>query len=272
MAIGGPWLAAMLAPMARPFLTARWANLAIVTYAVPPALLAPLLPPGSELVLDERDDLGVLGAAPGHTALVSLVAFEFLSTRVMGIRWPTLVNFPEINLRFYVRQGDHRGVMFVKEIVPRRIIAAIARRWYDEPYVCAPIEARISQTARHVQAEYRLHWPGSGIQSIRAVGDKPSLRPKSGSLEHWIKEHQWGFTRRAGVTGGAWVYEVIHPIWSIFPLVEADVQFDFGAVYGSTWAGLTTAKPVSVVLAAGSEVAVFPRQRTVHVRWPVKRG
>ena len=33
----------------RPFLTARWSNLAIVTWEVPPALLEPHLPAGLEL-------------------------------------------------------------------------------------------------------------------------------------------------------------------------------------------------------------------------------
>lgn len=258
--------------MARPFLTARWSNLAVVTYAVPPAVLTPYLPPGSGLVLDERDDLEPLGAAPGSTALVSLVAFEFLETRVLGIRWPGHVNFPEINLRFYVRQGDHRGVMFIREIVPRRLIAGIAQKLYDEPYVCAPIEARINQTPRRVEAEYRLAWPGAGMQTIRAVGDKPPLRPESSTLEHWIKEHQWGFTAKKGRTSGCWVYEVIHPMWSIYPLVEADVSFDFGAVYGRAWAPLAAARPISVLLAAGSEVAVYPRRDSVQVRWPVRRG
>lgn len=258
--------------MARPFLTARWSNLVIATYAVPPALLAPFLPAGSGLVLDERNDLERLGAAPGETALVSLVAFEFLETRVMGIRWPGHVNFPEINLRFYVRQGDHRGVMFIREIVPRRIIAEVARRWYDEPSVCAPIEARINQSARRVEAEYRLAWPGAGTQVIRAIGDKPPLRPEASTLEHWIKEHQWGFTAKRGGAAGSWVYEVIHPMWSIYPLVEADISFDFAAVYGRPWAPLSAARPVSVLLAVGSEVAVYPRRDSVKVRWPVRRG
>lgn len=259
-------------PMARPFLTARWSNLAIVTYAVPPAALAPYLPPGSGLTLDERDDLEALGAPPGHTALVSLVAFEFLETRVLGIRWPGLVNFPEINLRFYVRQGDHRGVMFIREIVPRRLIAEVARRWYDEPYVCAPIEARINHTTRRVEAEYRMPWPGAGTQMIRLIGDKPPLRPEKSTFEHWIKEHQWGFTPKKGGAAGSWVYEVIHPMWSIYPLVEADVALDFGRVYGPEWGFLSGSQPVSVVLAAGSEVAVYPRRDAVRVRWPVRRG
>src|SRR5262245_66568512 len=84
----------------RPFLTARWQNLFLATYAVPPALLEPRLPPG--LALDLRD---------GH-AFVSLVAFEFLDTHVWGIGWPGCRNFTELNLRYYVQFGRERGVVF----------------------------------------------------------------------------------------------------------------------------------------------------------------
>jgi hypothetical protein len=189
----------------------------------------------------------------------------------LGVRWPGLINFPEINLRFYVRKGEHRGVMFIKEIVPRRLISAVARRVYDEPYCCAPIEARITQTPNQIEAHYRLAWPGIGTQHIRVRGDKPPVLPDVLSLDHWIKEHQWGFTGRPGLAGGAWVYEVIHPVWTTHPLIEADVRMDFACVYGPQWASLNHAKPVSVVFAVGSEISVFPRQRTLHVRWPVRQ-
>ncbi|MBX3404033.1 MAG: DUF2071 domain-containing protein [Phycisphaeraceae bacterium] len=142
--------------MMRPFLTARWRSLAIVTYAVDPARLTPFLPRGKGFTLDTRDDLADRGGPRGESAMVSLVAFEFLDTRVFGIRWPTLVNFPEINLRFYVRRGDQRGVMFLREIVPRAAISFVARRFYGEPYVTAPIEAAITQNDRHIWAEYAL--------------------------------------------------------------------------------------------------------------------
>ena len=258
--------------MARPFLTARWANLAIVTYAVPPQVLAAHVPAGADIVLDKRHDLEQYGAPPGHTALVSLVAFEFLSTRVMGVRWPMFTNFPEINLRFYVRQAGHRGVMFIREIVPRAVIAAIARRLYNEPYVCAPIETRITQTPSTIEARYTLTWPRVGPQTVRIVADKPSLRPDPSSLDHWIKEHNWGFTAKGPGRAGAWVYEVVHPVWSVYPVVQAEVAFDFGAVYGPDWGWLSWTKPVSVVLAVGSEVAVYSRQEGIQVRWPVRRG
>jgi hypothetical protein len=61
-------------------------------------------------------------------------------------------------------------------------------------------------------------------------------------------------------------------MWSIYPLVEADVALDFERVYGPEWGFLSGSQPVSVVLAAGSEVAVYPRRDVVKVRWPVRRG
>lgn len=75
----------------RPFLTARWQHLCLLNYAVDPARLQPRLPEGLEL-----DTLA-------GEAYMSLVAFDFLDTRVLGIPWPFYRNFPEINLRFYVR-------------------------------------------------------------------------------------------------------------------------------------------------------------------------
>src|SRR3954469_19204610 len=117
---------------AMPFLTARWSNLCLFTYAVPRELLERRLPPGLEL--DRRDDLE-------GEAFVSLVAFDFLDTRVLGVPWPGFRNFAELNLRFYVRHGEERGVVFVREFVPQRLVAWMARTLYQEPYQAAPLTA-----------------------------------------------------------------------------------------------------------------------------------
>lgn len=253
----------MLNRMARPFLTARWANLAIVTYAVDPALLEPFLPRDSGIVLDTRDDLASRGGPDGPAALISLVAFEFLDTRVFGIRWPTLVDFPEINLRFYVRRGQDRGVMFLREIVPRAAISLVARLFYSEPYVTAPIRAEVRQTPDTISAEYRLDWPsrdsprGKFGHVLRVTAGLPDQMAASDSLEHWIKEHRWGFTARP--RGGAWVYEVSHPVWAHYPNASAHLRWNFGEVYGPRWAFLADAAPVSTLLAKGSDIAVYPR-------------
>src|SRR5678815_3083384 len=110
----------------RKFLTAKWHDLIMANYEVDSAVLVPLVPRGTELDLfDGR-------------CFVSLVGFMFLDTRVFDFLIPFHVNFEEVNLRFYVkRETDNevrRGVVFIKEIVPRAAIATVARVVYGEPY------------------------------------------------------------------------------------------------------------------------------------------
>src|SRR3989442_9486339 len=132
----------------RPFLTARWSKLAILTWEAPPALLEPHLPAGLEL--DRRD-----GAA-----FASLVAFDFLDTRVLGIPWPGFTRFPEVNLRFYVRRGERRGVVFIREFVPQAIVAWLARALYHEPYLGAPLERSVGADPGALAPAPRRRWRG----------------------------------------------------------------------------------------------------------------
>lgn len=236
--------------MGMPFLTAHWANLFLATYPVPPELLQPRVPPGCELEL--RDGL----------ALCSLVAFEFKDTRVFGIPWPGYRDFPELNLRFYVRRGEERGVVFVREFVPLRLVAKMARWLYNEPYVYAPLEGAITDNASHITAEYALHF-GGREHVLRATGSRPSFVPACDSFDHALKEHRWGY----GITrqGVPLRYEVIHPTWDIYPVQMYHIDVDWGLLYGPEWKFLNTASPCSTILAVGSAVAVQPLGRLAAV-------
>lgn len=232
----------------RPFLTARWSNLFLATYVVPEELLTPRLPPGLEL--DRRD---------GH-AFASLVAFDFLDTRVLGVPWPGYRDFPELNLRFYVRAGDRRGVVFVREFVPPRLVAFLARLLYNEPYRSAPISSRMVEAGDMLTAVYALTWQGKR-HTLRATGAKPPARIDASGVEHFFKEHVWGFgrTRR----GWTLCYEVSHPEWEVYPVREYAIDLDWAAVYGPEWGVMQGAEPYSTVLAVGSAVAVYPKGRLV---------
>lgn len=227
-----------------PFLTARWTNVLLATFAVPPDLLTPHLPPGLEL--DTRD---------GH-AFASLVCFDFLDTRVLGVPWPGFRNFPEVNLRFYVRRGDERGVVFVREFVPQRLVAWMARTLYNEPYVATTMSSSVVDEPDCIRVEHRLTFAGR-THAMRAIGNKPTYVPGPESVEAFFKEHHWGYgkTRR----GRTLRYHVWHPVWSVYPVREAHVDLDWGAVYGREWAVMQQATPVSTVLAVGSEIAVYPK-------------
>src|SRR5262249_25822872 len=227
-----------------PFLTARWSNLFLATYAVPPSLLAKRLPPGLEL--DTRDG----------QAFVSLVAFDFLDTRVFGVPWPGYRNFAELNLRFYVRHGTGRGLMFVREFVPQRLIAWMARAIYNEPYQSAPLHSTVREGPDSLTVVHELRWAGRA-HTIRATGAKPGHLPENTSVEHFFKEHRWGYglTRR----GQCIRYGVVPPGWEGYPVRGYTVDLDWGRVYGPEWEGLAKAAPYSTILAAGSPIAVYPK-------------
>jgi len=108
----------------------------MLNYEVPPEILRPFVPAGTEL-----------DSWQGRT-FASVVGFLFLDTRVRGIAVPGHRDFEEVNLRFYVRRkaedGWRRGVVFVKEIVPRYAIATTARLFYGEKYVCLPMRHSIT--------------------------------------------------------------------------------------------------------------------------------
>jgi uncharacterized protein YqjF (DUF2071 family) len=230
--------------MARPFLTATWSNLFLATYPVPPDLLRPRLPPG--LDLDTRRG----------QAFVSLVAFQFIDTRVLGVSLPGWRRFPELNLRYYVRHGDDRGVVFIREFVPSRLVAWVARRVYNEPYKVAPFHSNLRETLGSLTAEYRLQYAGRG-HTLEVTGKRPGQRLPESSTEHFFKEHRWGFgiSRR----GRALRYEVVHPIWETYPVYTFRVDLDWARVYGPDWAFLNGAVPTSTIFAAGSPIAVYPK-------------
>lgn len=239
------------------FLTARWLNLAIFSFPAPHDVLEPLLLPGLQLDTRDGDD----------RAFVSLVAFEFADTRLRGMRIPGHVNFPEVNLRFYARApaasglpfGD-RGVVFIRELVPRRLVSLTARLLYNEPYETARMSSRTEIDSDRISVEHHIHLRGR--HHIRVSGSLPPIRQSDDSTAHWFKEHRWGFGRSRTNPARLLRYEIVHPTWDTYPVTDHRLSIDFAALYGPQWAFLNAAAPMSVLLAAGSEVAVYPCRTT----------
>ncbi len=230
----------------KPFLTACWRRLILAQYETDPAILAPHIPAG--LTLDTWQG----------RPFVSVVAFEFMGTRVRGLRVPGCENFAEVNLRLYVTDGERRGVCFVRELVPSRLTALVARVVYNEPYARARMHAATRLWPGSFAIEHRFRFGGADHR-IHAAVDADARTPPEGSLEHHFKEHEWGFgrTRRGEPT----VYRVVHPVWRTHRVREASVQIDAARLYGERWGWLTGREPDSVVVAEGSEVAVYPYAR-----------
>jgi len=241
-------------PPERPLLTAEWRHLVLLQYTADPAVLAPLVPYGTEL-----------DSWQGR-ALVSMVGFRFLRVRVLGVSIPFHTDFDEVNLRFYVRrrvaEGWRRGVVFVREIVPRRAVALVARLLYGEPYLALPMRHLIEmpETPPGAGGRVRYEWrQGGQWQSIAAETDGPPAAPPPGSEEEFVTEHYWGYTRRRG--GGTAEYQVAHPRWDVWRARRVRLTCDAAALYGAPFAAVLAAEPVSAFIAAGSAVAVFRGRR-----------
>ena len=231
----------------RPFLTADWLNVAAVTFAADEAQLRPYLPDGATI--------DTLEGSPR----VSLVAFEFRRTRVRGLAIPRHIAFPEINLRFYVRYGGERGVVFIRELVPRRAIALVARRLYNEPYECVPMECGVERTANGGVLVWHRFGSGGSVLAVR--GAPEAVVPKAGSAAHWLTDHSLGVGRHRD--GTTLLYNVAHPTWALREVTDVSLDVDFGAVYGPEWAWLRDAKASHRSLAVGSPITVSRPQRAL---------
>jgi hypothetical protein len=217
----------------------------MINYAIDPAVLQPLVPRGTEL-----------DSFAGVT-YVSVVGFQFLKTRVLRIPFPFHQNFEEVNLRFYVRQkcrdGWRRGVVFVRELVPRRAIAFVARTFYGEPYLALPMRHHLEHGASGFTARYE--WRRGGTwESLEVTGAGEPQEIAPGSLAEFITEHYWGYTTRAK---GSTQYEVQHPRWRAWTSREARLEADIAALYGPQFVEALSAPPASAFLAEGSPVAVL---------------
>ena len=228
------------------FLTAEWRNLIFANYPIDRRVLEPLVPYGTEL--DEFD-----GVCYG-----SLVGFYFQKVRMFGrVAVPLHTEFEEFNLRFYVRRktesGWKRGVVFVKEIVPKRAIAVVARTLYGEPYATHPMRhtQTVDTDSQHIGYEWRM---GRNWNHIHVSANRAGHALVPGSEEAFITEHYWGYTGRG--PGRTSEYEVVHPQWRIFPVTDHNIHCDVAKLYGPAFAPFFEQAPNSIFLADGSSVAI----------------
>jgi uncharacterized protein YqjF (DUF2071 family) len=231
------------------FLTAEWRNLVMANYKIDPKALVSYLPAHTELDLFEGD------------SYVSLVGFLFQNTKIKSIGFPFHRTFEEINLRFYVRHkvdGQwRRGVVFVKEIVPKVIITLIANGLYDENYVTLPTQHVWQEKDDTLFVQYK--WKYRTWNSIEVLAEKQNISPMEGSQEEFITEHYWGYAQNK--RGFTTEYGVEHPKWRIHPVLDHKIACDFLALYGDLLANAMEPGPSSIFLAEGSKIKVMEGRR-----------
>jgi len=221
----------------------------MLNFVVDPKILAPLVPPGTEIDFEN-----------GETFL-SVVGFLFLDTRLLGLPIPLHRDFEEVNLRFYVRKKSadtwRRGVVFVREFVPKRAIATIARAFYGEPYVALPMKHQIDHVDLKLSVEYSWR-RGSKWESLKMTASGEPQTIPAGSHADFITEHYWGYTC---VRGGCSEYRIEHPRWKTWNADTFELSADIAAVYGEKFTEPLSATPRSAFIADGSPIEVLLREQ-----------
>jgi uncharacterized protein YqjF (DUF2071 family) len=232
------------------FLKAEWKNLALFNYEVDREILEKYLPEGTEIDIWN------------NKCYISLVGFMFKNTKVLGIKVPFHVDFEEVNLRFYVKRFENgewkRGVVFIKEIVPKKAITFIANTLYQEHYETQKMRHEIIESNNTNTFIYQ--WKNDKEWNTIELETKNVLTQiETNSEAEFITEHYFGYTKIDQET--TFEYEVTHPRWEQYEVLNHRIDFDFEKNYGSDFGFLQTQKPTSVFLAKGSKITVKNKRK-----------
>ena len=227
------------------FLKAEWKNLALFNYEVDAEILEKYIPAGTEIDVWN------------NKCYVSLVGFMFKNTKVLGIKVPFHRDFEEVNLRFYVKRFENgewkRGVVFIKEIVPKKAITFIANTLYQEHYETQKMRHEIIENNNSTTFIYQ--WKND--KKWNTIQLETSTNPeaiKVDSEAEFITEHYFGYTKIN--ENKTFEYEVQHPRWEQFEVLNHKIDIDFQKTYGEDFYFLQNTKPTSVFLAKGSKISI----------------
>lgn len=232
------------------FLKAEWRKLAIVNYEIDPRILIKYLPTGTELDFYKGK------------CYVSLIGFMFLNTKLLGLSIPFHKNFEEVNLRFYVKKKEgnewKRGVVFIKEIVPKPALSFVANSIYKEHYETMRMKNQIHHNQNDFMIKYS--WKGKNWHFIEITAENNALPMENDSEFEFITEHYYGFTKRLNKTSE---YQVCHPKWDWYNVKNYQIEICFHKMYGNDFECLNHQEPLSVMLAEGSEIIVKTKKYLV---------
>ena len=194
---------------------------------------------------------------------------------VRVLRLPALPRkFAEVNLRFYVRfahEADNRtGVVFLSQLVSNRFVALAGRRLFREPMRGTMLSCRFEAadpSNGHSQRSLHYRWRnGSRDEELRLTARGNTYMAEPGSLDEFVTARHWGFTAQS--EGRIRAYRISREPWLLVPVIQHELECDFGTVCGREIADAVAGPPASALLATGSETRIYWPTRlsvTVHV-------
>lgn len=230
-------------PTPHPLLSQSWLDLVFLHWAVDPAEVAPLLPPGT--VPDILDGVTYVG----------LVAFRMHRVgwfRLPGI--PYLGTFPETNVRLYsVDAHGRRGVVFRSLDASRLLPVVVARAAFRLPYVWSRMAIR--HRGDTVTYTGRRRWPGpsgAGSRITVRIGE-PIEHPTE--MEHFLTA-RWGM--HSSFFGRQMYLPNSHPRWPLHRAELVECEEDLVSAAGLP---APVGAPVSVLYSPGVPVWFGPPAR-----------
>lgn len=176
-----------------------WRDLTFLHWRLPPAVVAPLMPPGTHPDTFDGD------------TFVALVPFELRGANFFGSPTvPYFGDFLETNVRLYsVDDHGRHGVVFASLETSRLAIALAARTTVGLPYTWSHQTSTVSGSRRSWTT--RRRWPDRGLRSEIAIEVGPAI-DQPDDLMIFLTA-RWGLhTQRFGRT--VWISNVHEP-WEL---------------------------------------------------------
>ncbi len=201
----------------RPVLSMRWRRLLFVHWRVPPQALRPLIP--EPLQID----------AFQGAAWVGFVPFVIESVRPVWLPpVPRLFDFPEANVRTYVRYGEQRGVWFFSLDAAHRLAVWVARQYWKLPYFHARMRCQLI-APNEVAYETVRRDRSRAFARVRYRFEGEPRETEPGTLEHFLVERYTLFTAHQGrIYRG----EVAHLPYAVQPATILELEQNLTDVAG----------------------------------------
>ncbi|WP_029434207.1 YqjF family protein [Blastococcus sp. URHD0036] len=226
----------------RTLFTQGWRDVAFLHWAVDPARVAPLLPPGTRP--DVLDGVTYVGLVPFRMRRIGIAGSP-------GLPW--VGSFLETNIRLYSVDGlGRRGVVFRSLEAERLPTVLVARGIARLPYTWARM--RLDRDGDRLTYTSRRRWPAPRGAASRVEFRVGGRLAEPDRLAAFLTG-RWGLHQNAFGRTRYWPNE--HPAW---PLHQAELlgwDDDLAAAAGLPVAG----PPDSVLYSPGVDVRFGPRVR-----------
>ena len=175
----------------------------------------------------------------GGTAWIAIVPFRMTNVAPRGVpSLPWISEFPELNVRTYVRVGDRPGIYFFSLDAGSTLAVQAARTLLNLPYYSATMSVRSQGEAIEYDSR-RGNDPAAAALSMTYRPTGRPFEPTRGTLEYFLTERYCLYhLDRQGVP---YRLDIHHPPW---PLQPAEAVFRRNTMAEGAGLSLPDQKPL----------------------------